>query len=366
MAQVQAAISGYSNELCHSYDFFDKHYEAAFSRIDVVSEAEEEEEEENEMEVNALGSSDDEEEDQKEDNDKAGELQQSSNEDEGDEDVASPETEIEDKTLLFPQWFLDKLFPGTIPRFFVDLVHLRKYINNPQIEHFAHNDANALALPILNYSFALLHHVAGEETQPEIDAEGHPLPIEYTYLTRALRVTNVRYFRMPIERKPAYEFVPSTPDARHLRVVFEEQLPHANVPQLFEHLELLPKDLQLYFLAIVYWLHKSEHCDLLHLHALLLCLVVLRTVDVTIPAEREVKEFNRRFGRILKQERAARNRELAAGIKRDIKSSLLEFTVPERMAHVPKSDCYLVQETLLPHFHMQEIFKKNTICTPRQ
>jgi len=180
---------------------------------------------------------------------------------EGDEDVTYRETEIEDKTLLFPQWFLDKLYPGNIPRFFVDLLHLRKYINNPQIEHFAHHDANELALPILSYSFALLHHVVGEETQPELDEEGHPLPIEYTYLTRALRVTNVRYFRMPIEQKIAFEFVPSSPDARHLRVVIEEQLPHANVSQLFERLELLPEDIQLYFLAIVYWLHKSEHCD---------------------------------------------------------------------------------------------------------
>ncbi|XP_034471840.1 protein asteroid [Drosophila innubila] len=361
VAQVQAAISGYSNELCHSYDFFDKHYEAAFPCIEAYSEPEEEEEDVNEAEVNALRNSDEEEEEQQEDTDKdEKQLEQSSNEDdgEGDEDVAHPETEIEDKTLLFPQWFLDKLYPGSIPRYFVDLLHLRKYINNPQIEHFGHHDANALALPILNYSFALLHHVAGEETQPDLDEEGHPLPIEYTYLTRALRVTNVRYFRMPIEQKPAFEFVPSSPDARHLRVIFEEQLPHANVPQLFEHLELLPEDLQLYFLAIVYWLHKSEHCDLLHLHALLLCLVVLRTVDVTIPAEREVKEFARRFGKILKQERAVRDKEAAEGVRRGIKPTLLELPVPERMPHVPKSDCYLVQENLLPHFHMQEIFKK--------
>ncbi|KAM8717263.1 hypothetical protein ACLKA7_004032 [Drosophila subpalustris] len=358
VAQVQAATSGYSNELCHSYEFFDKHCEAAFPSIEAVSEAEEDEEEDNDNQVNALGSSDEEEEEQEQQD---GDEQQSSNEDDDgaeDGDAAPPDTEIEDKTLLFPQWFLDKLYPGHLPRFFVDLMHLGKYINNPQIEHFAHHDANALALPILNYSFALLHHVAGEETRPQLDDEGNPLPIEYTYLTRALRVTNVRYYRMPIERLPAYEFVPSSPDARHLRVVFEDQLPHANVPLLFEQLELLPEDLQLYFLAIVYWLHRSEHCDLLHLHALLVCLVVLRTVDVTIPAERDVREFTRRFGRILKAERAARDREAAAGDRRGVKSTLLPLSVPQRMDHVPKSDCYLVQANLLPHFHMQEIFKK--------
>ncbi|KAH8377942.1 hypothetical protein KR093_008053 [Drosophila rubida] len=353
VAQVQAAISGYSNELCHSYEFFEKHYENAFPCIQAESEQEEDEEElqqvESEEQEDALSSDED-----PAVNDNASEL---SNSEEADESEP-PETEVEDKTLLFPQWFLDKLYPAHLSRYFVDLLHLRKYINNPQIEHFAHHDANALALPILNYSFALLHHVKGLEVQPVLDDEGNPQPIEYTYLTRALRVTNVRYIRMPIECPPALEFDPAAPDARHLRAALEQQLPHANCNQLFEQLDLIPEDLQLYFLAIVYWLHKSEHCDLLHLHALIICLVVLRTVDVTIPAERDLKEFSRRFGKILKQERAVRLKQTAEGFKRGIKPELLELTVPQRMAHVPKSDCYLVQEQLLPHFHMQEIFKK--------
>ncbi|XP_030565468.1 protein asteroid [Drosophila novamexicana] len=384
VSQVQAAISGYSNELCHAYEFFEKHYENAFPLVETASEAEEEEEElteveqlanlsaessseeeEEQDELSEEGSSSEAEEEEREEavaeQPDAEQLQQSSNEEEEEEELeeaAEDAPDVEDKTLLFPQWFLDKLYPAHLPRYFVDLLHLRKYINNPQIEHFPHHDANALALPILNYSFALLHHVAGDATPPKLDAQGQPLPIEYTYLTRALRVTNVRYYRQAIEQLPAYEFVPAAPDARHLRAVFEAQVPHANVAQLFEQLQLLPPDLQLYGLAIVYWLHRSEHCDLLHLHALLLCLVVLRTVDVTIPAERDCRQFQRRFGKILRQERAVRDKEAAAGIRRGVKPALLQLPVPERMSQVPKSDCYLVQERLLPHFHMQEIFKK--------
>ncbi|KAH8263108.1 hypothetical protein KR044_004752 [Drosophila immigrans] len=367
VAQVQAAISGYSNELCHSYDFFEKEYDNAFPCIQAESEPEEEEDDEDqeqqeddeqEQEENEeLGIALSSEGEQEPADENASELSNDEEADEADESEA-PEAEVEDKTLLFPQWFLDKLYPAQLSRYFVDLLHLRKYINNPQIEHFAHHDANALALPILNYSFALLHHIKGVEVEPVLDEEGNPQPIEYTYLTRALRVTNVRYIRMPIERPPALEFDPAATDARHLRAVLEQELPHAKINELFKRLELLPEDLQLYFLAIVYWLHKSEHCDLLHLHALILCLVVLRTVDVTIPAERDLKEFSRRFGKILKQERAVRLKQTAEGMKRGIKPELLELTVPQRMAHVPKSDCYLVQEQLLPHFHMQEIFKK--------
>ncbi|XP_064551432.1 protein asteroid [Drosophila montana] len=366
VSQVQAAISGYSNELCHAYEFFEKHYENAFSYVEAASEEEEAEEKEELSEEGTSSDAEEAEEDEEpaaeqlddKDVDVDEDVEEEEEEEEEEQDDAEDTPDVEDKTLLFPQWFLDKLYPAHLSRYFVDLLHLRKYINNPQIEHFPYHDANALALPILNYSFALLHHVAGAATQPKLDAEGQPLPIEYTYLTRALRVTNVRYYRQPIEKLPAYEFVPAAPDARHLRAVFEAQVPHANVPQLFEQLELLPPDLQLYGLAIVYWLHRSEHCDMLHLHALLLCLVVLRTVDVTIPAERDRREFQRRFGKILRQERAVRDKEAAAGVRRGIKPALLELTVPERMSQVPKSDCYLVQERLLPHFHMQEIFKK--------
>ncbi|EDW12985.1 protein asteroid [Drosophila mojavensis] len=364
VSQVQAAISGYSNELCHAYDFFDRHYDNAFPYTEPASEPEDDDEEEEEESTDLTEeSSEEEEEEQQQRDDKNGESQQKDDDDDQEEEEEEVEEQsledtIEDKTLLFPQWFLDKLYPATLPRYFVDLMHLRKYINNPQIEHFPYHDANALALPILNYIFALLHHVEGEETERPVDAQGQPVPIEFTYLTRALRVTNVRYYRQPIEKAPAHPFVPSQPDAVHLRAVFEAFVPHANVTQLFEQLELLPSDLQLYFLAIVYWLHRSEHCDMLHLHALLICLVVLRTVDVTIPAERDPKDFQQRFGKILKQERAKRDSEAAAGVKRDIKPALLELPVPERMAHVPKSDCFLVQEKLLPHFHMQEIFKK--------
>lgn len=363
---MQAAISGYSNEICHAYDFFDKHYEDVFPTIEPASEPEDEEEElsetEHEHNLAEESSEEAEEEVQQPDDVQETELQQEQDDEEDQEEEEEEEGDvddtIEDKTLLFPQWFLDKLYPAHLSRYFVDLLHLRKYINNPQIEHFPYHDANALALPILNYTFALLHHVAGAEAERQLDDQGQPVPIEYTYLTRALRVTNVRYYRQPIEKAPAHPFEPSNPDAIHLRAVFEAFVPHANVPQLFEQLELLPSDLQLYFLAIVYWLHRSEHCDMLHLHALLICLVVVRTVDVTIPAERDPKEFQQRFGKILKQERAKRDLEATEGVKRGVKPALLELTVPERMSHVPKSDCFLVQEKLLPHFHMQEIFKK--------
>jgi len=364
VSQVNAAISGYSNELCHAYDFFEEHYDNAFPYIEPASEDEASDEEElpsvdeNQSEGEEVEDQEEAENQENEQEDEEPAENQEADSGEEEEEEEADEVEVEDKTLLFPQWFLDKLYPAHLSRHFVDLMHLRKYINNPQIEHFPFHDSNELALPILNYVFSLLHHVEGAKTEPEIDAEGSPLPIEFSYLTRALRVTNVRYNKMPIEKEPAYAFEPSNPDPRHLRAVFEANIPYVDTEKLFSKLDELPEDLRLYFLAIIYWLHRSEHCDLVHLHALILSLLVLRTIDVKIPAEREVKAFRKRFGKTLKAERAVRNKETAEGVKRGVKPALLELSIPDRMEHVPKSDCYLTQERLLPHFHMQEIFKK--------
>jgi len=204
VSQVNAAISGYSNELCHAYDFFEEHYDNAFPYIEPSSEEELSDEEElASVDENQSEGEDveDQEEAENQEEEQQGEepaINQEADSGEEEEEEETDEVEVEDKTLLFPQWFLDKLYPAHLSRHFVDLMHLRKYINNPQIEHFPFHDSNELALPILNYVFSLLHHVEGAKTEPEIDVEGSPLPIEFSYLTRALRVTNVRYIKMPI------------------------------------------------------------------------------------------------------------------------------------------------------------------------
>ncbi|XP_039951795.1 protein asteroid [Bactrocera tryoni] len=381
--QMNAAISGYSIEKCHSYDFFIKHYDNAFVRYppkkleddsdDVIDEVEGVEEEQDDVaesneecpEDDSGEDSDSEEDSDLEEGDKDEAIEggedkdnEDENENENEEGDEDEEDECEDKTAKFPTWFLEKLYPAHLPRYFVDLVHLRKYINSPQIEHFPYNDCNEIALPILRYIFTLLNSAKGEETQPALDENGEPLPIEFTYMGRRPRVTNIHYTRYAIESEKKFEFTPAQPEPEHLRNVFKDKMPHLDSEKLFGKVEQLPKDLQLYFLAIVYWLHKSQNCDLIHLHALIICVVVLRTIDSKIPAERDLKEFQKRFGKIVKKEKIVRDTEALKGNPRTIKDHLLALSIPERMEYIPKSDCYLVMDNLLKHFHMQEIFKK--------
>ncbi|XP_054743454.1 protein asteroid [Anastrepha obliqua] len=384
LQQVNTAISGYSNEKCHSYDFFVNKYENAFQRYppNQLEDANEEKSEEIEVDEDDVDDVDDtensstagdeiiEEEDSGDvtDSEENTDLEDEENKDdkskddnnatEEDNELDSDDDESSDKTSQFPNWFLQKLYPAHLPRYFVDLVHLRKYMNNPQIEHFPYNDCNEIALPILIYNFTLLNSVSEEDTEPQLDDNGEPLPIEFTYMARRPRVTDIQYTRYAMISETKFEFTPENPDPLLFRNVFRDKMPYLDADKLFEKVQLLPKDLQVYFLAIVYWLHKSQNCDIVHLHALLICVVVLRTIDSKIPAERDIREFQKRFGKIVKKERIVRDTDALKGKTRTIREDLLSISIPERNEFIPKSDCYLVMDNLLKHFHMQDIFKR--------
>lgn len=388
MAQVEAAISGYSNEKCRSYEFFKNNYENVFEDIIETDDDEfyksEEEDEESEYEEDYDEEISEEEEiqseqqEEQEENVSQEEVENEENNENEDleNNLENPKSnnEISDNTedeedgeanedpndiiSKFPQWFINKLYPAHLPRFFVDLMHLRKYINNPQIEHFPYNDCNALALPILTLTYSLLNNVKGQEFVPKVLEDGTERTLFFTYLTRATRITNIRYEHIEVAEKPKYEFEPENPNPAFLKTVFEHKMPELKPDELFNELEKLPQDLRLYFMAIVYWLHKSQHMDVIHLHSLLVCLVVLRTIDSKILPERDLKAFQKKFGKIIKKERQERDKNEAIGKKRVIKDEVLALPIPERMPYVPKSDCYLVQNELLKHFHMPEIFKK--------
>ncbi|XP_037958616.1 protein asteroid [Teleopsis dalmanni] len=275
----------------------------------------------------------------------------------GVEECDGEESEHVEK-VQFPVWFLKKLYPANLPRFAVDLVYLKKYINSPQIEHFPYNDCNEISIDILKYIYLLFNSALSDEPKLPLHKEPDESPLQFTYMGRAPRVSNIRYQHIEIEGSLTHAYEPDNPNPLLFQDFFETHLKKFDTNMLFEHVKLLPKDLQLYFIAIVFWLQRSQHCDLLHLHALIICVVILRTVDANIPAERDLKEFQKRFGKIIKRERQVREKEALAEIKRTIKDDIKLLPVPERMQFVPKSDCYLVQDALLKHFHMQEIFKK--------
>lgn len=270
----------------------------------------------------------------------------------------------------YPKWFLKKIHSAQFPRFYVDLVHLRKYINNPIIEHFPYPECNQIALPILCHIFTILQRCKGEQFPRrggrQISAEEKP---HFTYLTRKINQSNVHYVRYEMnDVDNDFIYDPEQPDIELLKMVFRNRTPQLNCNHLFEEaLPQLPQDLQLYFLAIVYWLQKSKYSNLEHLHALIICLIVLRTIDTKITPERNLQAFAKRYGKIINREkmmRASETRIQQNHGETEVEEESIEKELPaeqsiiERIRSIPKSDCYLVQNELLKHFHMPEIFKK--------
>lgn len=362
LEQVKGAVEGYSGEDCASYKFFKTQYKDVVNEDSEDDESDEGEEEEEEQEKEVDAEPEDVEETEEADENSSQEEQTKNQDPSNDSQLPDEEQDDEDDddgnetdpNAFLPQWFKDRLYPAKLPRFLVDLAHLRIYINNPQIEHFLFNDCNEIGLPILKHIFCLLYNVRGFEEDMIFAGDpyaGEELPY-FRYLTRLTRVTNIHTVRYPLEPSPDIPFYPLEPHPELFRMVFRKL--KLDTVKLFKELEKIPPDLQLYFLALVFWIQKTPHADLLHLHALLICLVVLRTVDAKIEPIRDPKAFQKRFGNIIKKEKLIRASEAV----RELKPEAQKLSVPERMKFISKMDCLLVQENLLKHFHMQELFKK--------
>ncbi|XP_055837474.1 protein asteroid [Episyrphus balteatus] len=370
--QIKGAVEGYSIENCASYQFFKTHYENAIedSIESENDESAEESDEENEEDFLEDGTDKEEELEDEEETEEAdeyisgddivieeiailenGETKIERNDDNDDEDEIDPNT-------FLPQWFRDRLYPANLPRFLVDLAHLRIYINNPQIEHFTFNDCNEISIPILKHMFTLLYNISGYD-EDKIFNEGILTDDEvpyFRYLTRLTRVTNIHTVRYPLEALPDISFNPISPNVELFRIVFRKL--KLDSDKLFREIEKIPSDLQIYFLSLIYWIQKTPHADLHHLHSLLICLVVLRTLDSKVEPIRDCKAFQKRFGNIIKKEKLVRAKEQEAGKVKEVRPEIHNLSTIDKMKYISKVDCLLVQENLLKHFHMQELFKK--------
>lgn len=178
-----------------------------------------------------------------------------------------------------PDWILQKILTAELPRFIVDLLHLKLYVNSPQIENFMLDDSNEIALPILQLIFTLLHY---------------PQPCHFQYLTRVRRISNVHYKKIEsiLLKEP---FDPMTP--RNLQI-FEE---------IFENFERknslvmgLPENMRLFVLAMVYLSDKNSKVTTPFYHSLLIGLLLLSKADEDIqPVTRDPRFLHKKYGAVL-------------------------------------------------------------------
>lgn len=289
--QIDAAMGGYNREDSKAYAFFqlekgsddrtetERTYQMPDSDMDV------EDEEMDEFVDSDLD--DDEEDEEDDDDDEAEEKEECENEsDEHAADDPSEQIEVEYSAPIEvptafepPDWILRRFEAAELPRFVIDLLHLRLYVNSPQIENFVLNDSNQIALPILQLIFKLLHH---------------PEPNHFQYLTRVHRITNVHSIKIesiPLTR-PFDLTRPSNVET--FGEIFE------NFEQNLEVIGHLPEKFRLFALAMGYLCSKNPKVAPPFYHALLIGLLLLSKADDDVqPVTRDPRVLHRKYSSLL-------------------------------------------------------------------
>lgn len=231
-----------------------------------------------------------------------------------------------------PEWILPKILSADVPRFFIDLLYLKLYVNAPQIENFVFPDCNEIALPILQFIFTLLHYPDTDQT--------------FQYLTRVQRISNVHYKKLssinnimpPIEFNQLEE-----KNEKLFRCIFESIPFHA---EIFKQIEFLPMKLKLFILSIIYWANKSKFIEIPYVHAIVICYCVLGEADKRYsPISRDYRVFQKRYGNILKQYDSKRPLIDSVESKKSIDDICNNLSKDESIALV---------NHLLPHFYIND------------
>lgn len=170
-------------------------------------------------------------------------------------------------------------FSGQLPRYVVDLMTLRLYVNNCQVENFNLPDCNAISVPILQLIFTILHQ---------------PYHKEFRYLTRVQRRTDIEYKRFESLSIDRVFDTKSNGNRAFFELVLRDFENSETIFKVIE--ELVPPDIRLLFIAIIYWSRYSKHCNVVYVCSLLLCQIVLTEIDSRLePVVRDRIKFEKIF-----------------------------------------------------------------------
>ncbi|XP_055600606.1 protein asteroid-like [Uranotaenia lowii] len=355
--QLRGAMHGYNCEECDSFEYFGFEEE---SQYDDVEEADEDvmlEEDRAEKQLNALesgnsagqvettenqetdffeGEEDDEQDNSENDNNE----EQTEDEDDGetdngevDEDAPVEDPDLED-TFEWEDWVVDLFRAGRTPRFVMDLYRSGLYINYPQVEDIHKPDSNALCYDLLKLIFALLMN--GKKRQ------------SFRYLTRCQKVTQFRWMKFyDVTLPDNLKYDPHKPKNLSLFKALLESL--STDSGLLEAVKLLPPNLRLYFLSIVYWANKCSDVTSIHVHTLIVCLMQLLVIDKHLSnRKRDVKVFLTNYKSNLESmKRTYKKVELK-------EETLTKNLIAELCKKVSKIEAILSYDLFINFFHINE------------
>lgn len=322
-----------------------------FGLEEVEGKSEEEEESEEESDARSSSACSEEEVDE----DTLGDEEQVDEEEELENLMENLEITEERKTKLNPekkqfvehpediqQWFVDKYLTGVLPRFCMDMVNLKMYINSPQIENFQMEDANVAAHRIIVLIFSLLHDGRKD--------------CELYYLTRKTGAKLVTY--KTIKSMPLNQ--PFEPEEPKNLVFFKDLFQKfPNRDRIFEMVDsCCPPDYRLYFLGIIYWSKYSQLFNMNYAKALLVAFLTLTLLDKKCGVVRREIEFNRTFAKDL--ERIKKEVVQQAEKQKPINLENYFEEKSERLLRkkVTKQECVVLLERLIPFLSQNNLHHK--------
>lgn len=245
-----------------------------------------------------------------------------------------------------PDWMQANWLRAKLPRYIIDLLHLRLYINSPQVENFLFPDAHEIAVPILQLIFSIVHH---------------PNKPELSYLTRVQRISNMHYKKIQCVDKELPFDSTVTDNLETFKLAFHD---FPNIDAVIEIIKnQLPADYQLYALAIIYWAKYSKHMNAVHINSLILCLIVLSIIDTTIEPIRAKDKFEHKYrAQLCNSKLKKESSHVSSECHQSEANSQTDTQLPEPPActigltdlisSVNKLECIYAQQNLRTHFDL--------------
>lgn len=308
-ATIKRSIDGYNSKTCNSLKYFnlcDNNKSTSESELR-MPESGDENDSEDEPDDNEENSSDN-------------------------EEKSSDEESIPDEEVIIgvPDWFAEKIRTYQIPQAYLNLYAHHLHFCSPQAEDYSEEDSFLCTLPILRYAFDLLTDFS-EEYCIYVSKDG--LNYRRIFVTREYAIP--RSIEVPFHEL----------SNEQLKICFDyfikEKMPKLQLGML-EH---LPKNFQLYMIALLWWVEQTKP-PLAHVLSLLTCYLTLEVIDEKTGTFRGHNYFNNKYSKKVEE------------LKRlpVVKSEDDEFFLNKNK--VQYEDCLLAASVLLKHFEIDPTIKK--------
>lgn len=339
--QIEIGIAGYKHEKCVAFEYFglaqiddnaddDARNEvqgklSGFQEMSQCGTYDADDQEDSGDDSQAEGStSDDNDQDEYNDtNEKEADDENATEDNKGTDDIGLEMLSSESVSeFIPPDWLHKKMLSGHLPRFVMDLMTIRLYVNAPQVENFMLPDCNRISMPILQMIFTILHH---------------PVKNEFRYLTRVQRRTDIMYQRYP-SLDIDLPFDANAPDNfETFKLILRN---FDNVDDIFTSIdESVPTHLRLFFIAIIYWASCSKHFNVIYVCSLLLCHIQLTSIDSMLGPIRDRRKFDKLYT-LTKTKRSSMMAETSNNVE-------------HYLENVTKDEC------IEAHLNLMELFQLN-------